>query len=75
MDERVKADYIEMQINALADMKAAEVLWATIADECTKVGDVPAYDELKARDGREAQDVQESGETTDMSAVLDSSRS
>jgi len=47
MDGRVKSDYIG-KINVLADLKAAEVLWTQIADECTKAGDVPAYDELKA---------------------------
>ena len=47
MDARVKADFLA-QINALKDKKAAEVLWAGIAAECTKAGDVPAYNELKA---------------------------
>ena len=47
MNPEVRAGY-ETAINALTDMKAAEVLWATIATECTRVGDVPAYDELKA---------------------------
>jgi len=47
MDENVKLGYLA-KIAALADLKSADVLWATIADECTKAGDVPAYDELKA---------------------------
>lgn len=46
IDARSKAEYAE-QITALADLKAADVLWQTIAAECTKAGDVPAYDELK----------------------------
>ena len=46
LNPEVRADF-EKQIAALADIKAAEVLWAKIADECTKAGDVPAYDELK----------------------------
>lgn len=46
LNPEVRADY-EAKIAALTDLKAAEVLWATIAAECTKVGDVPAYDELK----------------------------
>lgn len=47
MDPRAKNEFAE-QIAALPDLKAADALWATIASECTKVGDVPAYDELKA---------------------------
>ena len=47
MDERGKADFLA-QIAVLADRKAAEVLWQHIAQECTKVGDVAAYAELKA---------------------------
>lgn len=43
----VKADYAG-QIEACEKMKEAEALWQTIATECTKVGDVPAYEELKA---------------------------
>lgn len=46
INPEIRAEY-EAQIAALTDMKAAEVLWSTIAAECTKVGDVPAYDELK----------------------------
>ena len=47
MDPREKADYAA-QIDALPDLKSADVLWASIADACTKAGDVPAYDDLKA---------------------------
>lgn len=47
MDAKAKAEYAA-QIAALADLKAADVLWASIATECTRVGDVPSYDELKA---------------------------
>jgi hypothetical protein len=47
MDPRSKADFIA-KISAIQDMKAADALWQDIATECTKVGDVPAYDELKA---------------------------
>jgi hypothetical protein len=46
MDPRAKDDFLA-HINALTDKKAAEALWATIASECTKCGDVAAYDELK----------------------------
>lgn len=46
LNPEIRAEY-EAQIAALTEMKAAEVLWSTIAAECTKVGDVPAYDELK----------------------------
>lgn len=47
IDAKRKAELHE-QIAALADKKAAEVLWQTIANECTKAGDVPAYNELKS---------------------------
>jgi hypothetical protein len=47
MDAEAKAQFFS-QIEALKDLKSADVLWAMIADECTKAGDVPAYDELKA---------------------------
>lgn len=47
MDPRQKENYLA-QIAALTDRKSAEVLWATIAAECTKVGDIAAYNELKA---------------------------
>ena len=46
MDSRVKSEF-SASIAALADRKAAEVLWQHIAQECTKVGDVAAYAELK----------------------------
>lgn len=47
MDDRVKADFFE-QIGKSADLKALEALWASIAAEATKSGDIPAYDDLKA---------------------------
>ena len=46
MDPRAKDEFLA-QINALTDKKAAEALWATVASECTKCGDIAAYDELK----------------------------
>lgn len=46
MDPRTKADF-EGQIAALAKPKEADALWQTIAAECTKCGDIAAYDELK----------------------------
>ena len=47
MDSRAKADFLAA-IEALSDLNSAGALWQTIASECTKSGDVPAYDELKA---------------------------
>ena len=47
MTGEAKAAYLE-RIAALADVKHAESLWQTIATECTKIGDIPAYNELKA---------------------------
>ena len=47
MDERVKADF-HAAIESLTDLKSAEALWASISSECTKSGDVQAYDALKA---------------------------
>lgn len=47
MDEAKKQDHLTA-IGAAADSKALESLWAAIASECTKIGDIPAYDELKA---------------------------
>ena len=46
MDARTKGEF-EAQITALAKPKEAEALWQTIAAECTKCGDIAAYDELK----------------------------
>ena len=46
MNPDAKADFLAA-VEALADKKAAESLWQTIAAECTKSGDVAAYDELK----------------------------
>lgn len=50
MDERTKENYLQ-QINALTERKQLESLWQTIASECTKIGDIPAYNELKAAVG------------------------
>src|SRR3990167_8217361 len=47
MDAKAKDEYFE-KIAALEDKKAAEVLWQTIATECTKAGDIPAYTALKS---------------------------
>lgn len=46
MDDGIKANFLA-GIEELADTKRAESLWQTIAAECTKCGDVAAYDELK----------------------------
>ena len=46
LDGRIKDDYLK-QIAALADKKHAEALWQTIASDCSKSGDVAAYEELK----------------------------
>jgi len=46
LDEGHKVDFLSA-IEALADKKASESLWAEIASACTKAGDIPAYDELK----------------------------
>lgn len=46
MDSRVMDDFAA-KIASLNDQKHAEALWQTIAIECTKCGDVAAYDELK----------------------------
>lgn len=46
LDAGLKADYMK-QVEALADKKHAEALWQTIAAECSKSGDVAAYEELK----------------------------
>ena len=48
MAEGVKADYLAA-IDALADKLGAEKLWKQIADTCSKLGDVAAYDELKGK--------------------------
>lgn len=47
LDSNAKAAHLEA-IGKAADSKALESLWASIASECTKAGDVPAYEELKA---------------------------
>lgn len=39
---------LHAKIEEVADVKGAEALWADIASTCAKVGDIPAYDELKA---------------------------
>ena len=46
MDDKVKAEHLQA-VEAAPDSKALESLWAGIAAECTKAGDVPAYEELK----------------------------
>lgn len=46
MDPRTRADF-DGQIAALTKPKEAEALWQTIAAECSKCGDISAYDELK----------------------------
>ena len=46
LDERIKQDWLQ-KIEACNHMKQAEALWEQIATDCTKVGDVPAYEELK----------------------------
>ena len=46
MDEKDKLTFAT-QIEAAPNAKELEALWATIASECTKAGDVPAYEELK----------------------------
>jgi len=46
MDEKEKQAHIDA-IAACTDAKHLESLWGTIAADCTKVGDIPAYDELK----------------------------
>ena len=47
MDEKVKLDHLEA-VAASADSKKLESLWAAVASECTKLGDIPSYDEIKA---------------------------
>lgn len=47
MDAKEKETHLGNIGNA-ANAKELEALWATIASACTKVGDIPAYDELKA---------------------------
>ena len=46
LDEGAKSDWLAA-IDELADKKASESLWQTIAAACTKAGDVAAYDTLK----------------------------
>ena len=47
MDAGQAADF-RAAIEALEDRKQAEALWRTIASECTRVGDVGMYAELKS---------------------------
>jgi hypothetical protein len=47
MDERVRNGFLD-QIQRVPDRKSAESLWQTIASECTKLGDIPSYNSLKA---------------------------
>ena len=46
LDEAVKSGYLT-QIAALANLKESDALWAKIAADVTKVGDIPAYDEMR----------------------------
>ena len=46
MNAEVKAGFVA-QIESIGKAKEAEALWQTIAAECSKCGDVAAYDELK----------------------------
>lgn len=46
MDPRIKAEF-ETKIAAIEKPKEAEALWATIAAETHKTGDIPAHEELK----------------------------
>lgn len=46
LDPRVKADF-EAKIAAITKPKEAEALWADIAAETHKAGDIPAHEELK----------------------------
>lgn len=46
MDESQKADWLAA-IDALEDSEAGTAAWAQIAEACTQIGDVAAYDELK----------------------------
>lgn len=47
MDEKAKLEHATA-IEKADSTKALESLWASIASECTKIGDIPAYEELKA---------------------------
>lgn len=60
MDERVKADFLAA-IDALAESKGVDALWQTIAAECTKVGDVASYDELKGAMAKKAKALKAAG--------------
>lgn len=53
MDERVRIDFLAA-IDALSHSKDVDALWQTIAAECTKSGDIPAYDELKVAMAKKA---------------------
>lgn len=46
MDPRTKDEFVG-RVNGLGKPKEADALWQEIAAECTKCGDVAAYDELK----------------------------
>lgn len=47
MDSKAKDEHLR-SIEGAKDSKHLESLWAGIASECTKIGDVTAYEELKA---------------------------
>lgn len=61
MNARAKTEF-EAQIAALAKPKEAEALWQTIAAECTKCGDIAAYDELKKALAKKVKDLKSTGE-------------
>ncbi len=63
MEPKVKADF-EGQIAALGKPKEAEALWQTIAAECTKCGDIAAYDELKKALAAKVKALKATGEQT-----------
>lgn len=46
LNPEVKAEFVA-GVNAASDLKVLEALWAKIAAETTKAGDIPAYEELK----------------------------
>ncbi len=47
MDPR-QLDAYKKDIEQVKDRKGAEALWQVIASECSRLGDIPAYNELKA---------------------------
>ena len=63
MNAEVKAEYAA-SIETLGKPKEAEALWQTIAAECTKCGDIAAYDELKKALAKKVKDLKATGEQT-----------